>query len=123
MAFIDATGFDTTRPLDPYRNEVIGLGLSALLPLAAAFAMAGLVSFLDAAAWAPLYSGAGIGALYFALFPLWGAAHWFSAREGEAGHDAARWVMGLIAWGLVYPFLHGTLDAFWLGWANVFSLV
>jgi hypothetical protein len=123
MAFIDAAPFDTARPFDPYRNEAFGLALSALMPLAAAFLMAGLVAFLDAEVLAPLYAKASIAPFYLALFPLWGAAHWFAAREGAAGHDAANWILGLIAWGLVYPFLHGTFDAFWLGWANVFSLV
>ena len=52
-------------------------------------------------------------------FRLWGAAHWFAAREGAAGHRAAHWVLALIGWGLVYPFLPGVLDAFWLSWANV----
>ena len=32
-------------------------------------------------------------------------------------------MLALIGWGLVYPFLPGMLDAFWLGWANIVSLL
>jgi hypothetical protein len=123
MAFLDADRFDPPGALDPYRNEVLGLLLSALLPLAAVFAIAGLVAFLGLAGVAPHYADPVLALFFVPLFPLWGAAHWFAAREGEAGHAAANWVQALIALGLVYPFLYGTLDAFWLGWANILWLI
>lgn len=121
MSLIDTARFDHPHALDPYRNEVLGLVLSALLPLAAAFAMSGMVAFLAIGEVAPLYGKAGVAPLYMMLFPLWGAAHWLAAREGEAGHRAARWVLALIGWGLVYPFLQGVLDPFLMGMANMVS--
>ena len=123
MAFLDAAHYDPPIALDPYRNEGLGLALSALLPLAAAFAMGGLVAFLGLADAAPLYSDPSKALFFVPLFATWGAAHWFAAREGAAGHRAANWVLALIGWGLVYPFLPGVLDAFWLSWTNVFSLL
>src|SRR5688572_16503210 len=102
MSLIDTARIVRPNVLDPYRNEALGLVLSAMMPLAAAFAMSGFVAFFDLEGVA-LYGKAGIAPLYMMLFPLWGAAHWFAAREGDAGHRAAHWVLGLIGWGLVYP--------------------
>ena len=123
MAFLDATHYEPPVVLDPYRNEVLGLALSALLPLAAVFAMGGLVDFLGLGAIAPLYADPMSALLFIPLFPMWGAAHWLAAREGAAGHSAANWVLALMGWGLVYPFFPGLFDAFWLSWVNVFSLL
>ena len=122
MAFIDVH-YDTPAALDPDRNAVLGLTLSAFLPLAAVFAVAGLVAFLGLGDSVRLYSDPVMALLFVPLFPLWGAAHWFAAREGEAGRVAARWVLALIGFGLVYPFIHGMADAFWLGWADIVWLI
>lgn len=122
MAFIDVH-YDPPAALDPDRNEVLGLALSALLPVAAVFAVAGLVAFFGLGSVARHYSDPMMALLFVPLFPLWGAAHWFAAREGEAGRIAARWVLALMGFGLVYPFLYGTLDSFWLGWTNIAWLI
>ena len=122
MAFLDVHD-ETPAALDPGRNEVLGLTLSAFLPVAAAFAVAGLVAFLGLGENVPHYADPMMALLFVPLFPLWGAAHWFAAREGEAGRSAARWVLGLIGFGLVYPFIYGIADAFWLGWANIAWLI
>lgn len=122
MAFIDVH-YETPAALDPDRNEVLGLLLSAFLPIAAVFAVAGLVAFLGLDGSVRLYSDPVMALLFAPLFPLWGAAHWFAAREGDAGRAAARWVLALIGFGLIYPFVHGMADAFWLGWANILWLI
>lgn len=121
MAFLDA--HYEPPALDPDRNETFGLILSALLPLAAVFTVAGLVAFLGLGGAVRLYSDPISALLFVPLFPLWGAAHWFAAREGAPGRVASRWVLALIGLGLVYPFIHGMADAFWLGWANIFWLI
>jgi len=123
MAFIDASHLDTPAALDPYRNEVLGLAISALLPLAAVFAVAGFVAFLGLGSAAPLYADPAQAILFVPLFPMWGVAHWLAAREGEAGHRAASWVLALMGWGLVYPFLPALLDPFLMGWADIASLI
>ena len=56
MAFLDAATTNPPSPSIPIGTKVLGLALSALLPLAAAFAMAGLVAFLGLGDAAPLYS-------------------------------------------------------------------
>jgi hypothetical protein len=123
MVFLDAGHLETPAALDPYRNEALGLVISALLPLAAVFAMAGLVAFLGLGRAAPLYSDPMKAALFAALFPMWGVAHWLAAREGEAGHRAAAWVLALIGGGLIYPFLPIVLDPFLTGWANIVAVL
>jgi hypothetical protein len=119
MAFLDASHLDTPAALDPYRNEALGLAISALMPLAAVFAMAGFVAFLGLGSAIPLYSDPMKAAFFAALFPMWGVAHWLAAREGAAGHRAASWVLALIGGGLVYPFLPIVLDPFLMGWADI----
>ena len=123
MAFLDAGHLETPAALDPYRNEVLGLAISALMPLAAVFAMAGLVAFIGIGDAVPLYSDPATAAFFAALFPMWGVAHWLAAREGEAGHRAAAWVLALIGGGLVYPFLSAVLDPFLMGWANILAVL
>lgn len=121
MAFLDAAHLDTPSVLDPARNEPLGIVLSALLPLAAVFAMSGLVAFLGLGRLVPLYSDPLHAVLFVPLFPMWGVAHWLAAREGDAGHRAAIWVLALIGGGLVYPFLPALLDDHLMGWANIAS--
>lgn len=122
MAFIDAH-FEPPAALNPDRNEALGLTLSAVLPVVAVAAVAGLVALFGIGDSVRLYSDPLSALLFVPLFPLWGAAHWFAAREGEAGRVASRWVLGLIGFGLVYPFIYGMADAFWLGWANIAWLI
>lgn len=123
MAFLDAGHLETPSALDPYRNEALGVAISALLPLAAVFAMAGFVAYLGIGSAVPLYSDPMKAAVFAALFPLWGVAHWLAAREGEAGHRAAAWVLAIIGGGLLYPFLAVVLDDFLMGWANIVGVI
>jgi hypothetical protein len=123
MAFPDATHLEPPAALDPYCNETLGLALSALLPLAAVFAMAGLVAFAGLGDAVPLYSEPMKAGFFAALFPMWGVAHWLAAREGEAGHRAAMWVLALIGGGLIYPFLPVVLDDVLMGWANIAAVL
>jgi hypothetical protein len=123
MAFLDAAHSDTPAVFDPDRNQLLGLALSAALPLAAVFAVAGLTAFLGLSAAVPLYADPVRALLFIPLFPLWGAAHWFAARQGAAGRAASRWVLALIGWGLVLPFAHGLLDPYAFGWVTLFSVL
>ena len=122
MAFMDVH-YETPAALDPDRNEVFGLTLSILLPLAAVFMVAGLVAFAGLGGTIRLYSDPMLALFFVPLFPLWGAAHWFASREGDAGRVASRWVLALMGFGLVYPFAYGVADSFWLGWANILWLI
>jgi hypothetical protein len=123
MAFLDASQLETPAALDPYRNEALGLAISALMPLAAVFTMAGLVAFLGLGHAIPLYSDPMKASVFAALFPMWGVAHWLAAREGEAGHRASAWVLALIGGGLIYPFLSVVLDDFLRVWANIAAVM
>lgn len=121
MAFIDVH-YEARAALYQDR-EATGLLFSAFVTLAAALAVAGLVAFSGVGANVRLYSDPTMAMLFMPLFPLWGAAHWLAAREGEKGRIAARWVLALIGFGLVYPFIYAMSDAFWLGWANIAWLI
>lgn len=123
MSFLDAAHADLTA-FDPHRNEVLGLGVSAAMPLAAAFAVAGICAGFGLSSIAPLYADPlahwPAALMFFPQFVLWGAAHYLASRA-DAGGVASRWVLALIGWGLLTPFLPGVLDPFWMGWASVFT--
>ena len=114
MAFLDVH-YETPAALDPDRNEVLGLALSALLPLAAVFAVAGLVAFLglgDTVRSIPIRSRA----LFFvAALSALGRGPLVRRARRRGGPHRRAWVLALIGWGLVYPFIYGMADSFWLG--------
>lgn len=121
MAFIDVPRLETERTRDAAIGEAGGLALSALLPLVAATAVSLMAAVAGLGETIPLLAEPVAMLFYLPLFALWGAAHWLASRAGGIG--ASRWVLAVIGWGLVYPFLPAVADAFWLGWINLFSLL
>jgi benzodiazapine receptor len=105
-----------------------GAWLSALIPLAAVLIGNGLIFItgsdgsaeFDALPLSP--PGWVIGLIWVIIYPMWGLARWYAARNGRQGRRESWWVVALILWGLAYP----VLTRFELvagAWANLASLV
>jgi tryptophan-rich sensory protein len=71
--------------------------------------------------WAP--PGWAIGAIWVALFALYGVAHWLLLRRGESGRRAARWVRAIAVWDLAYPFLTNGFDMRLGAWLNIITVL
>lgn len=65
-----------------------------------------------------------IGLVWVIIYPMWGAARWYARQTGLAGRRRSRWIIALMAWGLLYPIATWAIEstAFSAG-ANVFSLL
>lgn len=99
--------------LDADRHDLIGLVLSAVVPVAAFVIVHGLAQLSGFAPlfFAPLGLPVWFGAaLYIASLPLFGAARWMVAHEGAAGRRAGWWVVGLMAGSVALPFVAARLD-------------
>lgn len=103
--------------LDTDRHSVLGLVLSAALPLAVfvvgnGFAQInGVVPLFFSPLGMPGWIGA---ALCVGSLPLFGIARWMVAARGESGRKAGWWVVALMAGMIVHPFLVATLDSLML---------
>ena len=71
--------------------------------------------------WAP--PGWAIGAIWVALFALYGVAHWLVRRQGESGRRAAGWVCAIAVWDLAYPFLTSGFDIKIAVWLNLITVL
>jgi tryptophan-rich sensory protein len=100
--------------LDADRHDLLGLVLSAALPLAV-FVIANGVAELNG--MAPLFfspfglPGWAGGALHIGSLPLFGIARWMVAGRGEAGRSAGWWLVALIAGTIAFPFVVTPLDS------------
>jgi|GEM_PF-1665280 len=115
--------------LSPNRPNGLGLTMSTLLPIAAMIIVNGMLSLL-----APTYAmpdfpspfGALpswlVAAVWFAIYPMWGAARWYAYQASAKGRVVSWWVVALIGWGIVYPLVLPHLDAFFGTWISVASL-
>lgn len=100
--------------LNADRHNVLGLVLSAALPLAIFVIANGLAELNGMAAlfFAPLGLPRWMGAmLHLGSLPLFGIARWMVAERGDAGRKAGWWVVALMAALIVQPFLVLPLDA------------
>jgi tryptophan-rich sensory protein len=97
------------------RNDSTGFWLSVMLPLVAVLIGNAIIfatgsgsdePAYDQVPWAP--PGWVIGLIWLVIYPMWGAARWYARQTGLAGVRTSRWVLTLIAWGLVYPIVTST---------------
>lgn len=99
---------------DVDRSDVLGLVLSAALPLALFILANGMAHLVGTRPmfFAPFGMPAAIAAgLHLGALPLFGAARWMVAGKGRAGRIAGRWVIGLMAGTIAFPFLVAPLDS------------
>jgi tryptophan-rich sensory protein len=116
MATITAASFspDTKSVLDANRRDILGLLLSAALPLAAyvvfhGFAQLNHVMPLFFAPFGlPGWAGC---ALYLAALPIYGIARWMVAEKSADGASAGWWLVALMAGTIVFPFIVAPLDS------------
>jgi hypothetical protein len=103
--------------LDADRHDLLGLVLSAALPLAV-FIIANGVAQLNGTL--PLFfSPFGLpgwvgGALHIGSLPLFGIARWMVAERGRAGRNAGWWLVALMAGTIAFPFVVQPLDVLML---------
>ena len=100
--------------LDVDRHDVLGLVLSAALPLALFILANGLAHLAGTRPlfFAPFGMPSWLGAgLHLGALPLFGAARWMVAGKGRVGRNAGWWVSGLMAGTLAFPFLVAPLDS------------
>lgn len=100
--------------LDADRHDVVGLVLSAALPLAV-FVIANGVAELNGALplfFAPLGLPGWVGgALHIGSLPLFGIARWMVANRGHEGRVAGWWLVALMAGTIAFPFVVAPLDS------------
>jgi hypothetical protein len=103
--------------LDADRHDLLGLVLSAALPLAV-FVIANGVAELSGIL--PLFfSPFGLpgwlgGALHIGSLPLFGIARWMVADRGRRGRVAGWWLVALMAGTIGFPFVVMPLDSLML---------
>jgi hypothetical protein len=103
--------------LDADRHDLLGLVLSAALPLAV-FVIANGVAELNGIL--PLFfSPFGLpgwlgGALHIGSQPLFGSARWMVADRGRRGRVAGWWLVALMAGTIGFPFVVMPLDSLML---------
>jgi hypothetical protein len=111
---------------DADRHNVLGLVLSAALPLAVFVICNGLAELYG---YLPLFfsplglpgwSGA---VLHLGALPLFGVARWMVAGRGAAGRSAGWWLVALMGGTIAFPFLVTPLDALLLALAAFALLV
>jgi len=111
------------------RNDKRGLIISVVAPLAAAVLVNAII---QAAGWTaddPAYAAVSfnppgwlVAAIWFVIYPMWGAARWFAYQSGLSGRRASYWVAALMLWGLAYPFITAGSNTGISAGANVVSL-
>jgi hypothetical protein len=112
--------------LDADRHDMLGLTLSAALPLAV-FIIANGVAELNG--YAPLFFSpfaipGWIGAaMHLACLPLFGIARWMVAERGARGRTAGWWLVALMAGMIAIPFVVAPLDSFALSTISVALLL
>ncbi|UJW87394.1 hypothetical protein [Devosia sp. SL43] len=103
--------------LDADRHDLLGLVLSAALPLAV-FMIANGVAELNGVLplyFAPFGLPGWVGAaLHIGSLPLFGIARWMVAERGQAGRSAGWWLVALMAGTIAFPFVVLPLDALML---------
>lgn len=103
--------------LDADRHDLLGLVLSAALPLAV-FVIAngvaernGMLPLFFSPFGLPGWLG---GALHIGSLPLFGIARWMVAERGPAGRNAGWWLVALMAGTIAFPFMVLPLDSLML---------
>jgi len=111
------------------RNDRTGFVISTVAPVLAVLAINALIfaagwSENDAAYDAVSFNPTGwlVGAIWLVIYPMWGAARWYAYQTGLAGRRASFWILGLMLWGLLYPFITSGSNTFVSVACNVISL-
>jgi hypothetical protein len=100
--------------LDADRHDLLGLTLSAALPVAVFIIanglgqLAGVLPLFFSPFGLPGWLGA---ALHIACLPMFGAARWMVAERGRSGRVAGWWIVALMAGMIAFPFVVGPLDS------------
>lgn len=112
--------------LDADRHDLLGLVLSAALPLAV-FVIANGIAQLNGTSplfFAPMGLPGWVGAvLHLGALPLFGVARWMVAGRGQAGERAGWWIVALMGGTIAFPFLVAPLDSLMLSLASMGLLV
>lgn len=126
MATSSAVSIEVRSLFDIDRRDGLGLVLSAALPISV-FVIAnglaelnGLVPLFFAPFGLPGWIGA---ALHIGSLPLFGVAHWMIANSGRDGSVARRWLEGLMAGSIAFPFAVAPLDTLLLSLAAMVLLL
>jgi len=100
--------------LDADRHDLLGLTLSAALPLAV-FVIAngvGQITGNPPLFFSPFGLPGWFGAvMHLVTLPLFGAARWMVAERGEAGRKAGWWLVALMLGMIAFPFVVLPLDS------------
>src|SRR5690554_3091691 len=108
--------------LDVDRHNLLGLVLSAALPLAV-FVIANGIAEINGMLplfFSPLGLPGWFGAvLHLGSLPLLGITRWMVVARGPAGRAAGWWVVAFMAGTIVFPFLVSPLDALLLSLAAI----
>lgn len=111
---------------DADRHGILGLVLSASLPLAVFVILNGFAHLngVQPLFFAPFGLPAWAGcALYLGGLPLFGAARWMTVGRGQDGRVAGWWLVGLMAGVIVFPFIVAPLDSLALSMVAMALLV
>lgn len=119
-----------TPPNTPWnRNDRRALILSAAVPLLAAVLVNGVLFATGIAGSDPAYEAVAfnppswlVALVWLAIYPMWGAARWYAYQTGLAGRRASFWVVVLMLWGLLYPFVTAGPSVLVSALANLASL-
>lgn len=126
MATSNAVWTSPLAILDTDRHDLLGLILSASLPLAV-FVIANGIGQLNGVTplfFAPLGLPGWVGAaLHLGSLPLFGVARWLVAGRGDAGRRAGWWIVALMAGAIAFPFLVNPLDSLMLSLVALAVLV
>jgi hypothetical protein len=128
MATITTVSYATNAKslLDANRHDVLGLLLSAALPLAAYVVFHGFAQLNDVMPlfFAPFGLPGWAGcALYLMALPLFGIARWMVADKGQQGATAGWWLVALMAGTIVFPFIVAPLDSLMLSIISMALLI
>ena len=111
------------------RNDRTGLAWSALGPALAALIANGLYYATGFVAGDPAYDAVAfsppgwlVGLVWLLIYPMWGAARWFARQTGLAGRRNSRWIVVLMAYGLLYPLITTFVDTTGSVIANIVGL-
>lgn len=112
--------------LDADRHDLLGLTLSAALPVAVFIIahgigqLSGVLPLFFAPFGLPGWVGA---ALHIACLPLFGAARWMVADRGRRGEVAGWWIVALMAGVIAFPFVVAPLDSILLSMVSMLLLI
>lgn len=67
--------------------------------------------------------GWAVGAIWLAIFPMWGMARWHALRAGRGGRKLASFIVVMMVWSLLYPLLSAGFDLYRSAALNAVSLV